>query len=804
MTINQNQKRLIIVVDGNAMLVQYWPTIISEYLEKIVRNFCDNNQEQENNTVHEVGLVIYTANKSKNTHGSDHIKFLDWTKDMETFLGTLPFFELTGDGSDKLLMTQGLIEAIMMFIKDPKHNDQKKHCVLVALCEPNPTKTLITLPVIEDGQFLGSIETINGDIFDVMQIFAMLNISFSVITPTVHPIFRAIFNKISVLLSKNFVEAHSILQGSTSKNITNFIIQEPITVAAITHVIPANNVSTTDLPVSKCQSSAAIATMVTGEQSLDAASTVRLDHHESQVDVPNNATPTPQIERHDEEDYFSSSFFIDDMIDELIKNNNDDDDEAEGIDGILSPTNDIPNSSVPLAVFSFEDLLNPNQETISCSSSKTKVSGKDFEEVDEHESGQALRSTTTTNDEQHKNKSKDKAIMTDDSLTQVAVSSMDVPSINIAPSPMMMSVGSSSRMGVPNPVLNSGISSSSNPAHHVLESSAVAETSQAEVHDTSGGMLIPGIEAMFGINKNHSFTHHHNQYLSSSSSSPYYSLFPNSSSLGSSRTMHQLEQYPSSSSAIAPPITQMGHTSLLQFQEPYPSSSSAAALNPDYYFLGAANNNNATIMGGNYSSPSMLFPFEPSPSLASEYGGEGPHSIGYFTQLLRKQQQHATQAYYNNQHRRHMHAGPTTYHLPYSSSKDFNQYVIFTWEGSLIASTYPSGGVSSYKAKAYRKKSTPFELTVQWKTKIFISNYIPQRNVEHTKRVLKLKPDSVFFHVSEYNNLDLYSLLIGRKVYAKIDLPSQILMISPTDNVFLYEGIVFPGDTYFIEPPYFY
>ncbi|XP_020999609.2 uncharacterized protein LOC110281587 [Arachis duranensis] len=396
------------------------------------------------------------------------------------------------------------------------------------------------------------------------------------------------------------------------------------------------------------------------------------------------------------------------MIDELIKNNNDDD---EGIDGILSPTNDIP-SSVPLAVFSFEDLLNPNEETISCSSSKTKVSGKDFEEVDEHEFGQALRSTTTTNDEQHKNKSKDKAIMTDDSLTQVAASSMDVPSINIAPSPMMMSVGSSSRMGVPNPVLNSAISSSSNPAHHVLESSAV----QAEVHDTSGGMLIPGIEAMFGINKNHSFTeplvntHHHNQYLSSSSSSPYYSLFPNSSSLGSIRTMHQLEQYPSSSSAIAPPITHMGHTSLLQFQDPYPSSSSAAALNPDYYFLGAAsNNNNARIMGGNYSSPSMLFPFEPSPSLASENGGEGPHSIGYFTQLLRKQQQQATQAYYNNQHRRHMHAGPTTYHLPYSSSKDFNQYVIFTWEGSLIASTYPSGGVSSYKAKAYRKKSTPFE-----------------------------------------------------------------------------------------------
>ncbi|XP_020971862.1 uncharacterized protein LOC107628475 [Arachis ipaensis] len=84
--------------------------------------------------------------------------------------------------------------------------------------------------------------------------------------------------EISVLFSRNFVEAHSNLQGSTSKNITNFIVQEPITVAAITHVTPANNVSTTDLPVSKWQSSAAIATMVTGEQSLDAASALRLVH----------------------------------------------------------------------------------------------------------------------------------------------------------------------------------------------------------------------------------------------------------------------------------------------------------------------------------------------------------------------------------------------------------------------------------------------------------------------------------------------------------------------------------------------
>ncbi|XLR35005.1 hypothetical protein S83_062905, partial [Arachis hypogaea] len=32
------------------------------------------------------------------------------------------------------------------------------------------------------------------------------------------------------------------------------------------------------------------------------------------------------------------------------------------------------------------------------------------------------------------------------------------------------------------------------------------------------------------------------------------------------------------------------------------------------------------------------------------------------------------------------------------------------------------------------------------------------------EKIDTILPDSVFFHVSEYNNLDLYSLLIGRKV----------------------------------------
>ncbi|MED6219557.1 hypothetical protein PIB30_036807 [Stylosanthes scabra] len=67
---------------------------------------------------------------------------------------------------------------------------------------------------------------------------------------------------------------------------------------------------------------------------------------------------------------------------------------------------------------------------------------------------------------------------------------------------------------------------------------------------------------------------------------------------------------------------------------------------------------------------------------------------------------------------------------------------------------------------------------------------------------MKSKTDSVFFHVTEYNNLDLHNLLITKKLFAKIDLPSQKLILSPTENSVCYEGIVFPGDTFFVEPPY--
>ncbi|MED6218686.1 hypothetical protein PIB30_028773, partial [Stylosanthes scabra] len=681
-----------------------------------------------NNSVREVGLVVYAA--KANTDEGTHIKVLNWTNDMEFLLSCLPPLELIGDDSNRLVMTEALMEAIMMFLKEPEYNGEN-HCVLVAIREPLAIITRADVPVIQDGQYCGSSEQRDVHLFDVVQMFAQLNISFSVLTPAVHPIFRAIFNmgngveeseygvlegkkgEIIVLFSSTFLEAHEVLLDDALNTINpNFGVEA-------THDVTPRRImySIMELP--------AVET-ITGEETLDGHRTLRL------VDVPNATTTlTPVRDTHEEEDHYSMAA----MLDQFIMNNSNNEEE-EGFDGVRA------NSSAPLPVSSFEDLLNPNQETM--------FSGKYSGRLDDV-CRQALtlrRSSSTTitttnnnnNNEQHSNnKGKDKAILVsndgDSSTHQAAFPSMDnnVPCVNNAPSPMMMMnvlESSGGGMGVPtnNPNFNLG-SSSSNPSHHVLESSPVAGPSeaiqQAEVNDASGGMISPGTEAIFGINNtNNSFeptlvTTTHNQYLPSSSS--YYggvtdyfsSLFPNNAELenNNSTMLHQFEQS-STSSAIVPQQQVMANNNdYFDFNNAATMGGtmgySSALVNQNHYYLHGANNNNAqfpsyyyygdnnAIMGGNSSS---------SPHIMSshEYGGS---SSGYFTELLQTQQQYYDhQGFNNNQQQQYQQlAGPSTlppFHF-HSSYLDSNNYAVFTWEGSIIASTYPTGGVSSYRAKAY-------------------------------------------------------------------------------------------------------
>ncbi|XP_022633041.1 mediator of RNA polymerase II transcription subunit 25-like [Vigna radiata var. radiata] len=57
-----NNKWLNITVDGNSALASYWPSIFSDCLQKIVRNFFEDSRNEGANA--QVGLVMYNANNN--------------------------------------------------------------------------------------------------------------------------------------------------------------------------------------------------------------------------------------------------------------------------------------------------------------------------------------------------------------------------------------------------------------------------------------------------------------------------------------------------------------------------------------------------------------------------------------------------------------------------------------------------------------------------------------------------------------------------------------------------------------------
>ncbi|KAE9604719.1 hypothetical protein Lalb_Chr11g0074751 [Lupinus albus] len=59
--------------------------------------------------------------------------------------------------------------------------------------------------------------------------------------------------------------------------------------------------------------------------------------------------------------------------------------------------------------------------------------------------------------------------------------------------------------------------------------------------------------------------------------------------------------------------------------------------------------------------------------------------------------------------------------------------------------------------------------------------------------------DYALFHILQYTNRDLYNYLVRTNMCAKIILPSQTLILFPTESEFWYLGMIFPGATIFVE-----
>ncbi|GER29867.1 mediator of RNA polymerase II transcription subunit [Striga asiatica] len=236
-------KKLIVAVEGTAAVGVFWQTIVSDYLDKIIRYFCRNERSDQkpSTDIVELSLVMF------NTHGPYSaclVQKSGWTRDMDLFFHWLSALPFSGGGFDDAAIAEGLAEALMMFSfpkgKQTQNMEGERHCVLIAASNPYPLRTSVYRRPFQDPKRTDVIETrISNCLSDeeaLARSFAQYAISLSIICPKQLPKLRRIYNAgkcdpraedlpvvsvknphFLVLISENFMEARSSLElGFTS------------------------------------------------------------------------------------------------------------------------------------------------------------------------------------------------------------------------------------------------------------------------------------------------------------------------------------------------------------------------------------------------------------------------------------------------------------------------------------------------------------------------------------------------------------------------------------------------------------
>ncbi|GMI75378.1 mediator 25, PHYTOCHROME AND FLOWERING TIME 1 [Hibiscus trionum] len=233
------ERQLIVVVESTAAMGPYWQTILSDYLEKIIRSFCSNELAGQKNSTSNVELSLIAFN----THGS-HWAFLvqrsGWTKDVDIFLQWLSALPFSGGCFNDAAIAEGLSEALMMFPIAANGNqthqivDGQRHCILVAASNPYPLPTPVyrpqTLNLEQRENMESQIESRLSDAETVAKSFPQCSVSLSVICPKQLSKLKAIYMagkrnprapdppienvrnpQFLVLISENFMEGHAAL-----------------------------------------------------------------------------------------------------------------------------------------------------------------------------------------------------------------------------------------------------------------------------------------------------------------------------------------------------------------------------------------------------------------------------------------------------------------------------------------------------------------------------------------------------------------------------------------------------------------
>ncbi|KAG6671441.1 hypothetical protein I3842_16G003800 [Carya illinoinensis] len=105
-------KKLIVVVEGTAAMGPFWQSVVSDYLEKIIRCFCGNELNGQKPPTSHAELSVVTFY----THGSYCgclVQRTGWTRDVDIFLQWLSAIPFAGGGFSDAAIAEGLAEALM-------------------------------------------------------------------------------------------------------------------------------------------------------------------------------------------------------------------------------------------------------------------------------------------------------------------------------------------------------------------------------------------------------------------------------------------------------------------------------------------------------------------------------------------------------------------------------------------------------------------------------------------------------------------------------------------------------------------
>ncbi|XP_074284515.1 mediator of RNA polymerase II transcription subunit 25-like [Silene latifolia] len=235
-------KQLIIVVEGTGAMGPYWNTIVSDYLQKIIRSFCANDSTVQKSSpsaasgsTFELALVVFNT---QGPYSAYVVQRSGWTRDVDHFFDWLSALSFSGGGWNDVATAEGLSEALMMFaipqngFQTQQDIDGKRHCVLVSASNPYPLPTPVYRPTLENLEMAENGEekkTLLYDAETVSKWFGQCSVSLSVICPRQLPKLRAIYNAAKrsekesepavdvkqphflVLISNGFIEACAAL-----------------------------------------------------------------------------------------------------------------------------------------------------------------------------------------------------------------------------------------------------------------------------------------------------------------------------------------------------------------------------------------------------------------------------------------------------------------------------------------------------------------------------------------------------------------------------------------------------------------